>query len=245
MTTKKEKSKDSLPHSETVTIMRSHIKFAPYNPKRHSDSSIKDQLKNFKRAGYLGGIVWNSVTGNLVSGHKRIMALDIYHNYDGQNNDYEVKVEKVSYDQKMEMEQNIFMDSRSTNSPQQYDMLAEIFPKIDLEFAGLDDIEVSLILAENPQLQNISIGKTDDVKEDFNKIEKSAEQKKQEIKNLKSQIMNSIDTAQGESYITLSFDSYENKAQFLEAMGYEDSELIIIKGETLFDKINDIRAMTE
>ena len=36
----------------------------------------KNLKANLKRVGLLGGIVWNEVTGNLVSGHQRISVID-------------------------------------------------------------------------------------------------------------------------------------------------------------------------
>ena len=64
--------------SETQTINRSQIHFAPYNPKKHTDEQVKAILKDLKKNGFYGGIVWNKVTGNLIDGHKRVMAHDLY-----------------------------------------------------------------------------------------------------------------------------------------------------------------------
>jgi len=69
-------STNKIKESKTIVIKRSQIKFAPYNPKKHSEEDIKQQVKNFKVMGFLGGVVWNKRTGNLVSGHKRVMAMD-------------------------------------------------------------------------------------------------------------------------------------------------------------------------
>ena len=62
--------------SEIKIINRSQINLNPINPKRHTDEQIKQQKKNLKKVGFLGGIVWNKNTGNLVDGHRRIQALD-------------------------------------------------------------------------------------------------------------------------------------------------------------------------
>ena len=85
-----------LKQSETLTINRSQINLNPYNPKRHTDKEIKNQLANLKKVGFNGGIKWNKVTKNLIDGHRRIKAMDIYYKYDGTNEtDYQVKVEAV------------------------------------------------------------------------------------------------------------------------------------------------------
>jgi hypothetical protein len=229
------KSKEKvIKQSETVVIRRSQIRFAPYNPKRHTEESIKQQARNFKNVGFLGGIVWNETTGNLISGHKRIMAMDaLYKNTTETPVDYDVKVEKVQLSEKQEKEQNIFMDARSTNTDQDYELLAIMLPEIDPKEAGLDDLEIELIVAESPVLAE---GSGEQIKEEFKKIEKPYEERKAAIKEMKENIKNNISTEQGASYVTLSFDDYKNKAQFMTMFGY-DSEATVIKGEMFADKI--------
>ena len=89
--------------SKTQIINRSQINLNPCNPKRHTEESINIQKRNFQKVGYMGGIVWNSQSGNLIDGHRRIFALDLMNGYNGEN-DYEVKVEVVSLDEKTEKE---------------------------------------------------------------------------------------------------------------------------------------------
>jgi hypothetical protein len=181
--------KQVLKQSETVTIKRSQINFAPYNPKKHTKELILKQLKNFKTIGMLGGIVWNEKTGNLVSGHKRTMALDLYYRYDGKN-DYEIKVEKVSLTEKQEKEQNIYMDAKSTNTSQDYKLLADLLPDIDYKLAGLEASEMDLIAIESP---NMTIIEKKEVKQDF----KLLEAKKEKIKDLKKKIKQEIGLKKG------------------------------------------------
>jgi hypothetical protein len=218
-----------LKQSETVVIKRSQINFAPYNPKRHTKELILKQLRNFKNIGLLGGIVWNEKTGNLVSGHKRTMALDIYYKYDGKN-DYDIKVEKVSLTEKQEKEQNIFMDAKSSNTSQDYELLANLMPDIDYKLAGLDIDEMNLIAIENPSMDIVEPKK---INENF----KSLENRKETIKKEKARIKKEIGFKAEQNYITLSFDNYENKAMFMETFGF-NGDMTIIKGESFFDLIN-------
>jgi len=224
-----------IPESETVVIKRSQINFAIYNPKKHTDDDIKKQIRNFKKVGFLGGIVWNETTGNLISGHKRVMAMDkIFGNTEATPVNYDIRVEMVRLDAKQEMEQNVFMDARSTNTQQDLQLLAEMLPMIDPKEAGLEDIDIQLIVAETPELETNA---AQEYKDDFKAIEKPYEERKEAIKELKKQIKDETFRQQGTPYITLSFDSYENKAQFLETLGY-DSEQTIIKGEEFFERVN-------
>ena len=226
--------------SETVVIKRSLIKFAPYNPKHHTAEAIKQQKANFQRVGFLGGIVWNAVTGNLVSGHKRVMALDIINKYDGtEATDYDIKVERIELDDKTEKEQNIYMDAKATNTQQNYNLIAEI-EGIDFKLAGLDDNDINLMLAyddisevdsKDMLLHEISEFEQD---EKQSKAEKKAKVKEAKAK-YKEHLANRND---GNSYVTLSFDTYENKAQFMQMFGYCEDDLFI-KGENFINKLNE------
>ena len=68
--------------SITKVIKRSQINLNPYNPKNHTENDIKEQVKNIRRVGILGGIQWNEATGNLIDGHRRTAALDRLHHYE-------------------------------------------------------------------------------------------------------------------------------------------------------------------
>lgn len=224
--------------SETVTIRRSQINFSPYNPKRHTEEGIKQQLNNFKNIGFLGGIVWNETTHNLVSGHKRIMSFDLYYKYDGTAaTDYNVKVEKIKLTEKQEKEQNVFMDAKSTNTPQDYELLALLLPDIDYKLAGLSTDELNLISIESPML---NITQTTEIQKDLKEVGKDYEQRKADIKEVKEKIKDSVSQNQGETYVSISFDSYENKCAFMERFGF-DVNLRFIKGESFSDLIERIQ----
>ena len=134
-------------NSETKIIKRSQINLNPINPKRHTDRAVKLQEKNLKKVGFLGGIVWNRNTGNLIDGHRRIMAMDLYYKYDGAN-DYDVKVESVELDDKTEKEQLTYMAVGNTKPD--IDLIAKYIGDIDpikYQDLGFDDNQISVIKA--------------------------------------------------------------------------------------------------
>lgn len=136
-------SKELYKQSETVNIRRSQIKFATYNPKKHSKEQIDEIKRNMKRVAFLVGIVWNELTGNLVDGHKRVQALDLLHKYDGNpKTDYPVKIEKISLEEKTEKEQNIFQTRSLTDFDQE--LMRDLVPQIDYQNAGLDLYDLNL-----------------------------------------------------------------------------------------------------
>lgn len=233
----KVKEAPKIKQSETVIIKRFQIKFNPKNVKRHTEEGIKQQLKNFKNIGYLSGIIWNELTGNLVSGHKRIQALDLfYKNTPDTPVNYDVKVEKVNLTEKQELEQLVYMDARSTNTGQDYDLLAVILPDIDYKLAGLTPDELNLISVESPL---IDFNPQQEIKQDFNELGKDYEQKKADVKAMKEKIKNNVQENQGETYVSLSFNSHENKCAFMERFGFK-SDLRFINGESFSDMIERV-----
>lgn len=239
---------------EIREIKRSQINFAPYNPKRHSDASIKQQLKNLKRVGYLGGVVWNELTGNLVSGHKRVMAFDLHYKYDGTSEaDYDISVGVAQMDEKTEREQNIYMDAQGTNTQQDFDLLATIIPDIDYKNAGLTDEDLQLIgidfTIQTEEEQNI----TSDIESLIApslKIKDAEKQAKKELsqaekvahnKEVKAQVLQEAqEKAENmESYVMISFETYQAKALFMQRFGFDAREKFV-KGELFENMIERI-----
>ena len=155
-------AKKEIKQSETIIIHRSKVNLNPFNPKRHSDKKIAEQKKNLQRVGYLGGITWNRVTGNLIDGHRRIKALDLYYKYDGTpETDYQVKVEAVDFDEKTEKEQMTYMALGNTKAD--YQLIAEYLPDIDYLSAGIDEYDMERISSFLPTDTNVSIESYDDL----------------------------------------------------------------------------------
>lgn len=150
---KPKKQPKDIKQSVTQDILRSEIVLNPYNPKRHTDRQVKQQVANIKANGYLGGIVWNRTTGNLIDGHRRVQALDIIHKYDGTaDTDYTLKVEVVEFDEKTELEQLTYM--AVGNSKADYNLIAQYAAQIDTAAIGLSD-------EEQTQLQSLIVSATD------------------------------------------------------------------------------------
>lgn len=216
--------------SESITIQRSEINLADYNPRKLSDTARKQLKANIKRLGIMGGIVWNEATGNLVSGHQRISILDEINGYP--KNDYAITVEKVDLSDKEEKEQNIFLNSKSVQGEFDSDLMANIITDIDPILAGLDEYDLTMLSLETP-----SIDFTDIMKKAEMLSPPTAPQSKEEIKAKKEKYSSEVeDKWEGEPTVTLSFDSFQNKAEFMEALG-KDLYDKIIKGEEVAEKL--------
>ena len=252
--------------SVTQDILRSEIVLNPYNPKRHTDRQVKQQVANIKANGYLGGIVWNRTTGNLVDGHRRVQALDIIHKYDGTpEKDYTLKVEVVEFDEKTELEQLTYM--AIGNSKADYNLVAQYADQIDTKAVGLSDEDYK-------QLQSLIVSASDiapvqDFGADFltapqhpamqasqqpvhvldgseQTFEEIAEQRaaqphasKEEIQAKKKLNTETSDNrnAENAAYIMLQFNDLNRLADFCDATGYRLTSSMIIDGEEFMEKL--------
>lgn len=228
-----------LKQSETRVIKRSQINLNPINPKRHSDEKVKLQKKNLQKVGFLGGIVWNEKSGNLIDGHRRIKAMDLHYKYDGTpSTDYDVKVEVVNLDDKAEKEQLTYMAVGNTKPD--IDLIAGYISDIDCTNVGLGIGELNDILSINTEIPSL-LDSVDDLLSplpSFDEIEtpsaneKTYDEKKEHMKAIKQQVRESaIERQQNEeAYITLSFSSYNAKEDFCELLGISTDDKFV-KGE--------------
>ena len=223
--------------SETVIIMRSELNFNPSNIKKHEEKAIKQQAKNIRANGYLGGIVYNLTTKNLIDGHRRVMALDLIHKYDGTpETDYEMKVERVEFDEKTEKEQMTYM--ALGNSMADYNLIAPFIDEIDYSAAGISDEDYQQILALTAnETPDVGMGDIDDqfispvtelddsddkTTEDI--IEEHETKPKMTKEQVKAEKQKQDDVAARRQntqdlYIFLSCESFEEKEMFCELLG--------------------------
>lgn len=255
-------AKTKIKESVTKTIKRSQIHLNPFNPKNHSDAEIKAQKADIKRVGYLGGVVWNESSGNLVDGHRRVLSMDEIHHYDGgAENDYDIKVEAVEFDDKTEKEQMTFMAIK--NSKADYNLIARYLNDIDPSVVGISDADVKQIqlLQEDFSMEMEDIDNADDL---FLKIspqmEKAAQQPVTELpeqelsseeivqqhaekpKMTKEQVkaekehcddvaFNRADNL--DTFIFVDFESAEQKEMFCELLGVEPTNNMRISGKDI------------
>lgn len=266
-------AKKQIKQSETIEIKRSQINLNPFNPKRHTDKKVQEQKKNLQRVGFLGGITWNQLTGNLIDGHRRIKAMDLYYGYDGTPaTDYSVKVESVEFDEKQEKEQMTYMALSNTKAD--YQLIAEYLPGIDYSAAGIDDYDLAQIQSFIPsvddtvQIESIDgliapaeepgskdgdshlldekshlSGNPDDTvieadSDNLTSTEPTPEEKKAKIKEAKQKQIEAAEERYSDltAYLTVSFDSAEEKRMFCELAGISENEKFI-RGSKVLEMI--------
>lgn len=241
-------------NSETAEIKRSQIKLNPYNPKRHSDNEIKLQVKNIKKNGYLGGIVFNKRTGNCVDGHRRVQALDTIHKYDGTpETDYDIKVETVDFDEKTELEQMTYMATQ--NAKADWNLIADYIDIIDPETVGLtpeeikaiEDLAAEAAEAQVEDLTGMFVREPEyELKKDeatFDDIEEQRKNKpsqtKEEVKAIKennTRIANTRNAAVSR-HILLEFADEESFTVFCESVGEMPRQNMVLDGMSLLGRL--------
>lgn len=242
--------------SETKIIKRSSIKLNPFNPKNHSQEEVKLQKDDIKRVGYLGGVVWNETSGNLVDGHRRVKAMDIIHKYDGsQESDYEIKVEAVEFDERTEKEQMTYM--ALANSKADYNLVARYIDDIDYSKVGISDSDIKVIKSLQDDIEK-NISNIPDLANEFitpiNTIpnqEKSIEEIQEDIKSKPSMskeegvtkkqkatdvIVNRQENM--DAYVFVAFENVEQKILFCELLEVEPSSNMMVKGEDVLSLIH-------
>lgn len=231
-------------------IQRSEIRFASYNPRKLSEDARKRLKANLKRIGLAGGIVWNESTGNLISGHQRLSILDEIQRYnpDTKDNDYPIRVEVLNLTDKEEKEQNIFMNSTTAQGEFDSDLLAHLLPDIDIDLAGLDSSDISILMAETPAFDIADYHQA--AVQGFQSIsapltEEERQARKEHVKEVRAQTTGKMEDEyyEGEAYVTLSFQSYANKLYFMEMLQHALPEQGInpsdkyLKGEAVHELI--------
>lgn len=181
-------------------------------------------------------LVWNEATKHLVEGHQRI---DILDELEG-TPDYYLDVSVVTLTDKVEREQNVFLNA--TTFTGEFDLpalKAMIDGGLDYSAAGLDLYDLNVLGVETvivkqldalPSHQQDNKGEEDQEEE----VERTPEEKKQAIKEEKARIAERIEGRfdEGEAYVTISFDSYKDKSGWMIKYGFGPSDLFV-KGEIL------------
>lgn len=144
---KVEEPRNKVKQAEQITVMRSQVNFAPYNPRKITPEAEKLLRDNLKRVGLLGGIVWNRATGNLVGGHQKVRQMDVINRYDPNKpeTDYPFRVEVTDLTEKEEKEQNLFLNNKNAQGQYDDDMLRQMLDGIDYTLAGFDDFDLQLL----------------------------------------------------------------------------------------------------
>jgi hypothetical protein len=125
---------------KTRTIHRGEITPAPYNPRAispYSRSLLKDKIED---VGLVEPLVWNEMTGNLVSGHQRLSILD---EMEG-GTDYDLDVAVVALEPAREKELVVFMNNQNAQGIFDEDLLASLLADSAVTLEGMGYTDTTL-----------------------------------------------------------------------------------------------------
>lgn len=142
------KSKIKSKSYEIVTLQRSAVKLARYNPRYISEENKERLRKGLKKFGMVSPLVVNRRTGNLVSGHQRLDLLDEAHKYDSLStaNDYAIEAALVDLSEKEEKALNVQLNNPSMQGD--FDMPALDAFVTEYQLDPLEDLGFSPVEAE-------------------------------------------------------------------------------------------------
>jgi len=142
-------------------------------------------------------------------------------------------VECVELDLKTEKEQNIYLNNKKQQGETDFELMAILINEIDIDNAGIDEQDIEIIEALVPDFE---FGRNDEIKKDIEEL--SYDERKANMKSLKKDIKGGINENQQSTHFTITFRSYDDKAEFLESIGINGDDTIVTSDKFL-NRLND------
>ena len=201
--------------SEVITIPRSKIKNAPYNPRIMSEEARSRLKKGIKRFGLASTLTWNRRTGNLVSGHQRLKQLDEIEN----TKDYELLVSVVDLSEKDEMALNVQMNNTSMMGEFDFDALNDMVSQgVEINDLGFSEADIDILFGDGLNAEPFQ--DVDEVKEAKGTLKSIKEDRSEFMKKMKEQ-------NDANYYFMVVCESSDQRAELFKKMGVPFSEEVV------------------
>lgn len=200
---------------DILTIHRSDIKNAPYNPRVIGEGARKRLKKGLRKFGLVETLVWNKRTGNLVSGHQRLSIVDELE----KSKDYEVTVSAIDVDEKDEMALNVQLNNASMMGEFDIDGLISMADAgADIDNFGFSESDKEILFGDSEYAERF--------------IDNSAvEESKGILRDIKKDRKNFVDKLKSDNeasfYFTVVCEDMEQREKLLKKMGVPFSEEFI------------------
>jgi hypothetical protein len=219
---------------EVRRVHRSVLKGAPYNPRTIRDSARKRLRANLDvdkgGTGLVEPLIWNEVTGNLLSGHQRLRELDSLE----RKPDYVLDVSVVRLDDKAEKEQNIFLNNTETQGDFDLVKLESLYRTDGLvpERTGFNTAEIVTMFGGTPAIEDPQILL------DLADIYRKMEQRHRDL-------VDKLEKRDNPNfYLVAVFENSEAVDVFLRRLGMDEEESRYIDGR-LIQPVNEAPAEPE
>jgi ParB-like chromosome segregation protein Spo0J len=203
---------------------RRKIKNAPYNPRTISKDAQKRLTAKIKKRGLLQAVTVNSVTSNIVGGHKRLAILDALMGTSA----YLLYVCVVKLAPQQEREENIAFNNPALGGDWDLVALADVLPGLDLDATGFDQVGMEALLGEQGKglfSEEEQTPETKAVVDDLDEMTEAREQEAAEAKDRRQKMREKgksdrqdLDTARIAMVV---FPSRKAKDAWLEKLGLE------------------------
>lgn len=209
-------------NGETVTVKRSELKEALYNPRNISENALKRLKKSIQEHGLIGAsIIWNRRTGTVVSGHQRLKALDLL---EKKNGDYELQVTAIDVPLREEKALNVQLNNLSMQGEWDEEKLADLIESEDFDpdELGFTDLDIDYLFGGDDRFSewyaNEEVGAT---KERIREIKKERKENMQRFKEEQSP----------DYYVTVVCESQADKDALMKEIGVPKFERYISSGQ--------------
>lgn len=196
---------------EIIEVHRSQLKNAPYNPRVITEKAKRRLRKGIEKLGLLSPLTWNRRSGNLVSGHRRIEALDAING----TKDYMLTVAAVDLDPKQEKEANLLFNNPEAQGDWDLEKLSGMFKDaaLDLDATGFDTADLYRMFGDTPMAQNDDEIATDALSEEL-----------REARDRYTDTMTGVKKQDNEHfYLVVVFENYDARLDFLAALDLDDN----------------------
>ena len=209
------------------TVQRDEIKGAEYNPRVISEDAKKRLRKMLAKHGLVQPLVWNRRTGNLVSGHQRLAALDSLE----RSQDYALQVAVVDLNERDERILNVQLNNPSMMGEWDMDKLSDMAEQSDIAPSelGFSDGDIAVMFGDGGSMDEL-LGDCEGVKE-----------AKTTLQDIKQHRAEGIAKMQAESnadfYFTVVCESDEQKKAIMKELGVPTWEAFV-NGKALAGKLS-------
>lgn len=233
--------KSQLQAFEVRELHRSKIANAPYNPRVISDDKRRKLEKKLTTTGLIEPLVWNEVTGNLVSGHQRLAIMDVFEGH----GDWSMDVSVVHMTPSQERENNVFMNNDTAQGDWDLKALAELMQDdaVSIAEAGFELHELAMRGIDIEEFKPTNFDEAFDTQtlamfdgehvpepvaaavEEVDQARQMALEKREAAKERRREAQVQADKERDpEFYVVLVFDTRANKDAFTVAMGGKEGD---------------------
>lgn len=166
---------------ETMTVHRSQLKNAPYNPRIMDKGAMKRLKEGLRKHGLVQPIIWNKRTGNIVGGHQRVNQLDSLE----RSKNYDLTVAVIDVDEREEAEINIQLNNTSMQGEWDMDMLADLATDYQFSFEdmGFSETDIDIMFDGDDRFTELfDTEEAQTVKGHLKEIKEDREQMRERLK---------------------------------------------------------------